>query len=260
VIIFEAYGVSMWVGTNRREARERIPEVLPPGWEPRDSVKDVADHRLAILGDDRGTYGVDLGGSFLIEGASLDLALEILDGVVRSRLASAAPDKVFVHAGAVAYGGTALLVPAPSFAGKTTLVAGLVRAGATYYSDEFAPLDADGLVHPYAKPLSLRGADHVQTDHHVESLGGIAGEEPLPVGVVVVTTFRPGAEWRPKRLSAGEGALALLSNAVPARKRPAQALRAATRAADGAVFLEGDRGEAEDIVPTLLAELRARAT
>ena len=44
-------------------------------------------------------------------------------------------------------------------------MAALVRAGAEYYSDEFAPLDAGGLVHPFAKPLSIRNERFVQVDH-----------------------------------------------------------------------------------------------
>jgi hypothetical protein len=257
MITFKAFGVAMWIATNRWEVRERLPEILPPGWEH--AEHEEAKHRLGILGDDRGTYGVDLGGAFLLEGVPLDLALETMDSVVRRRIAEEAVDRIFVHAGVVAYGGTAMLIPGGSFTGKTTLVAALVRAGAVYYSDEFAPLDSDGLVHPYAKPLSLRDADQLQTDHHVESLGGIAGEGPLPVGAVVVTTFRPGARWRPRRLSPGRGALALVSHTVPARERPAQSLHAITRAVDGAVLLEGDRGEADAIAPLLLAELEARA-
>ena len=67
------------------------------------------------------------------------------------------------------------MLPAPSFGGKTTLVAALVRAGAIYYSDEFAVLDEQGFVHPYAKPLSIRGADNWQVNHSVASLGGVVG-------------------------------------------------------------------------------------
>ena len=53
-----------------------------------------------------------------------------------------------------------------------------------------------------------------------------------------MTTYRPGTEWRPEPLSPGRGALALLANTVPARERPAQALRALTRAVDGAILLD----------------------
>ena len=63
---------------------------------------------------------------------------------------------VFVHAGVVGWKGRALVLPGKSGAGKTTLVAELIRAGATYYSDEYAVLDERGRVHPYARPLAVR--------------------------------------------------------------------------------------------------------
>ena len=95
----------------------------------------------------------------------------------------------------------------------------------------------------------------MQTDHPVESLGWTAGSEPLPMGAIVVTSYRANAEWRPRRLSGGEGAMALLANAVPARERPAQVMRVISRAAKGAIVLESDRGEADGVAPLLLAEL-----
>lgn len=258
VIVFEAFGVKMWLGTNRREAADRMRSVLPPGWKLTRAM-DVEDHRLAIIGEmKRGTYTIDLANTSLVEGVSLDLALEVVETAIRERIAINAPDHIFVHAGVVAYQGRALLIPGRSFSGKTTLVAALVRAGATYYSDEFAPIDKDGLVHPYAKPLSIRGDDLLQTNHDVESLGGTSGEEPLPVGAVLEATYRPGAAWRPTRLSPGQGALALLAHTVPARTRPDAVLPALKHAVQDATILQGDRGEADELAPLLLAELAAQ--
>ncbi len=98
-----------------------------------------------------------------------------------------------------------------------------------------------------------------QTDHPVESLGWTAGSEPLPIGMIVVTSYRPGAEWSPRRLSSGEGAMALLANAVPARERPAQVMRALSRASAGAIVLESERGDAAELAPLLLGELEQAA-
>ena len=61
-----------------------------------------------------------------------------------------------MHAGVVGWNGRALLLPGRTLSGKTTLVAELLRAGATYYSDELAVLDARGRVHPFPKPLAIR--------------------------------------------------------------------------------------------------------
>ena len=120
----------------------------------------------------------------------------------------------------------------------------------------FAVIDRDGLVHPYAKALSVRddGA-WLQTDHAVESLGGVAGEEKLALGLVVITSYKPDAEWNPQRLSQGAGAMALLANAVPARERSEEVMEAISRAVGGSVVIQSDRGEADVVAPLLLREL-----
>jgi hypothetical protein len=157
-----------------------------------------------------------------------------------------------VHAGVVAYGSRAIVIPGRSFSGKTTLVAELVKAGAVYYSDEYAVLDEGGLVHPYSKPLSIRLAGLGQTDFHVSELGGVAGDAPLPIGLVVAARFEPGADWRPRELSGGESVLAMLANTVPAQDRPAQSLATIKRALNGTLVLEGERGEAAGLSRELL--------
>jgi len=259
LMVFESFGVKMWLGSNRREAAERLHEVLPPGWKQYPDIV-VGEHRFGLIGDKGGTYRVDLANFPLAEKVPLDLALEVLESAIRQRVAFNAPDHIFVHAGVVAHEGRALLIPGKSFSGKTRLVASLVRAGATYYSDEFAPIDGDGLVHPYAKPLSIRGDNQLQTNHHVASLGGTSGEDPLPVAAVVHTTYREGALWEPTSLSPAQGALALFGHAVAARDRPEAVLSALTAAVDGATIVDGDRGEADELAPLLLAQLGAQQT
>jgi hypothetical protein len=60
------------------------------------------------------------------------------------------------HASAVERDGAALIFPAPMESGKTTLAAGLVRAGFRYLTDEAVAIDPDTLlVQPYPKALSV---------------------------------------------------------------------------------------------------------
>ena len=206
------------------------------------------------------TYSVYRGTTCVSMGQGLELSLVVLDGQIRGHVALHSPEMTFVHAGVVAQDGRAIVLPGQSFSGKTTLTAALVRAGATYYSDEFAVFDPEGRVHPYAKPLSIRvHREKLQEEHPVESFNGVAGKEPLAVGLLVVTSFRPGAEWDPKRISSGEGALALLSNTVTVRKRPEAGMRAVTKSLENAVVLEGERGEADDVAERLLEAAGAQA-
>jgi hypothetical protein len=132
-------------------------------------------------------------------------------------------------------------------------VEALVRAGASYYSDEYAVFDVEGRVHPYPKPLTLKQRNPAgKRQCSVEDLGGQVGTEPLPVGRIVATSYRPGARWRPRVLSRGPAALALLDNTVVARTRPSFALGVIRRATARAVLLKSPRGDVEEAVGRLL--------
>jgi hypothetical protein len=251
-LVFEAYGVPIALTASSADMIERARAYMPPGAKP---WSGPVQRRFEILEQSPGTYTFGKDGLVQNDGLTAELAVLMFDTELRLFIARKAPGVIFVHAGVVAHRGKAIVMPGLSFAGKTTLVAALVRAGATYFSDEFAVLDDEGLVHPYAKALSLRDNNHIQSEHSVESLGGVAGDDPLPIGAIAVTTYRPGAEWNPRRMSAGEGAIAMLANTVPARERPTEALHAIKRAINGAVVLESERGEADALAPLLLAEL-----
>jgi hypothetical protein len=127
-----------------------------------------------------------------------------------------------------------------------------VRAGATYYSDEFAVIDAAGLVHPFAKPLSVRQEGGPTLATPVEALGGRAGAQPLKPLLVALATHKPEARWRPARLSPGQALLALLAHTVPVRRRPAASLRALGKALRGVWVLRGPRGDAAATAGMLL--------
>lgn len=65
-------------------------------------------------------------------------------------------DFVLLHAAAASRDGVGVLLPAASEAGKTTLVAGLVRSGFAYLTDEAAGIDpATLLIQAYPKPLTI---------------------------------------------------------------------------------------------------------
>jgi hypothetical protein len=174
----------------------------------------------------------------------------------RARLAVAelAPDRVFVHAGVVALDRRAILVPGRTHTGKTTLVAELVRRGAEYYSDEYAVVDREGWVHPYAKPLGVRGVPGAPaTGVTVAELGGCAGQAPIRVGTVLATEFQPRAHWEPAPLSPGLATLRLFDNAVAARSRFAEVHRTlATALLPEVQAWHGPRGEAADVATWLL--------
>jgi hypothetical protein len=251
MIAFESFGVRISVTADTPEVIDRIPSMLPP--DARLLPSPSTGEAFGLLADGADGYVFTREGSPVSRRLDLEFALMLLENQLRIYIGLHAANRIFVHAGAVAKKGRAIVVPGLSFSGKTSLVLAMVRAGGVYYSDEFAVLDEQGLVHPYAKSLSLRGdGQHERGDLGVECFGGTAGQEPLPIAAVVLTTYRAGAQWTPRRLSPGRGALAMFANTVAAMQRSEEALRVITRALDGAIILESERGEADEIAHQLL--------
>jgi hypothetical protein len=247
---FEAFGVRVAVAAPK-VLMERVEAVLPPARRRCDPA--AAEVAFGLVDAPDGT-AIAKDDEMLTEGIPLHTALEVLEREVRTEVALRAPGFIFVHAGVVAREGRGLVLPGASFAGKTTLVAALVRAGAAYFSDEYAVLDQEGRVHPYARPLAMR-ENGVARLQDASDLGGVVGDRAVPVTAIVVTSYRDDAAWEPDTLSHGEAVLALIENAVPAQSRPAETLQAATRAVEGARLQRGERGDANRTAALLLDDL-----
>lgn len=248
-----AYGVPVAIRANRPAALARLRERLPPGWRP--SAGDRGGRRYSlIVPRHAGFRALYAGTARLARARDLDPVLDAFESDLQLHVAELAPRYVFIHAGVVGWQGRAILLPGRSMAGKTVLVAELLRAGATYYSDEYAVLDGHGRVHPYARPLGLRTERGGRDRRAPETLGASSGKRPaaLPVGLVALCRYRLGARWRPRRLSRGAAALALVANTVSARRAPARALRAIRAVVLHAPVLRGLRGEARDTAAALL--------
>jgi hypothetical protein len=258
---FVSYGRRIGVRVNDLRVLPQVLELLPPGRTASSSpfVRRLYSIFVGGNGARAGVRRLHLAyaDSLRIARTSeLTTALDAFDSDLRLHVAERARGRVFVHAGVVGWRGRAIVIAGRSFSGKSSLVAALVRAGATYYSDEYAVFDERGRVHPFLSPLSLRGKDAERpTRHGAESLGRPPGGKPLRVGLVAVSEYRPGARWRPRHLTPGQGILALLANTVPARERPAAALAALQQAVANAPVLKGKRGEAAEVADLLLQSI-----
>ena len=138
-------------------------------------------------------------------------------------------------------------------------MAELVRAGATYYSDEYAVLDEKGRVFPYPRPIHLRREGSAVRDRvAMAALGGKTGRLPLPVGLVLMTHYREGARWRPRPLTPGQLVLALFANTVAAKHAAERALPVLRAVAVGALGLRGVRGDAAALAQQILERIEQK--
>ena len=149
-----------------------------------------------------------------------------------NRRALDSSEHLILHAGGVVGDGVGVVFPGAMEAGKTTLAAGLVRAGLGYLTDEGVAIDRETLrIHPYPKPLSVdRGAwplfpelepdadlatdayKHDQwqvppTDIRPDALG-----QSCPVDVIVFPKHVPGGETALEPLGRAEALIELAKN------------------------------------------------
>jgi hypothetical protein len=195
--------------------------------------------------------------------------------VNRAAVASC-PDRALVHAAAAERGGRAVLLPAPMNAGKTTLVAALVRAGLRYLTDEAvavepAPLTLRGLakpltIDPGARPLladlepavepAARAYAGERWHVDVRTIRPDAVATSAAPALVVVPRHVPGAATALTPLSRSQALVALCENSFNLDRAGTAGLAAladVVRASSCYRLVVGDLATATDLVLDLLA-------
>ena len=145
-----------------------------------------------------GSYQLELDGDMLIHSSDQRDVLNHFAWHVNSHAMQAATDRLVIHSGAaVSPRGGAVLLPGPSGSGKTGLVAGLVRAGFGYLSDEAAGIDPEtGLecLHIRSHSRSSRGCSTASAPRWTRREHG---RSRLTSGWSIPTRFE--TTWSPAR-------------------------------------------------------------
>jgi hypothetical protein len=252
---FTAYGTHFLIRTNIASMLPALLNCLPLGAEL-DSLESAEkpDHVYSIVIANHSGFSaiVRRDNRRVALAHTEEQLLALFEQQLISRVANSARDRVFVHAGVVGWRDRAILIPGRSTHGKTTLVTHFIQAGATYYSDEIALLDSEGLVHPYARPLQVRRqkGSLVQTTVPAEQFGctGGIGAKPIRPAMLLACRYREGATWCPKEISAGAAALELTRHSTSAYRHPHAAFHATSQAASHLKAWRGTRGEALHVV------------
>jgi hypothetical protein len=267
--------------------KESIPEMPHKAWViafgvsvciKSDSVKlleDAVDRsRKALVGNleiipecstphefslfrDNGTYVLHHDGQIARHSSNRRYFLKSFESMLRIKIAEYAYNRVFLHAGVVGWKGKAVIFPGDSFDGKSTLAAEFVRAGADYYSDEYAVLDSDGLVHAFPRLISIRRWNVSEEIFDVseipaESLGGTIGRGALPVGWILFTKYDENAVWAPTPLTPGKAVIEIISQTIPIRYAPEFSLKVLKKITSNAILLKSNRGDAREFVESFL--------
>ncbi len=157
-----------------------------------------------------------------------------------------------VHAGTVQCNGRVLLLPGMTHSGKSSIVAELLRRGATYFSDEYALIDPEGRVHPYPRPLLLRDGGDRQVPVLAGELNAPVGDGPAPPGWILLLNYQAGESWNVVPLAQSLAVLALLENTPHELARSPRMMEQFERAVAGAKCYAGKRGDAADAAIEIL--------
>lgn len=254
-LLVECFGARVAIEADDAQLLDEIQNRLPP--QSHVASGDVSDEVIRVhhAGDGGFTSRDGIGNR---HSPDRDALLEDLTASLRFAIACHARSFVFIHGGAVRWKGRAVLIPGKSLSGKSTLTRALLEAGAEYYSDEHIVLDRDGVVHPWPKPLSLRRQNHTrQYEVAAESLGAWVAGSPAPAGLILLSSYRRCARWRPGAVPATEAALALAANAFAARLSPHKVMQAVSAAALQARCLRSHRPDARRVAGSILAAMES---
>ena len=124
---FESYGVKVRLESNKSETLAQAKATARRALLGRlDSIDcQLADHSFGFRVDKKGVCYLFQDGQKMVHGLPDQRFFRFFDSLVRILVGEFAPEHVFIHAGVVGWKGKAILFPADSFKGKTTLVAEL---------------------------------------------------------------------------------------------------------------------------------------
>ena len=243
---YQALSYSFEVRWNSDPIGDYVRSVLEPfavpsdPWEQRSpTTRSTPPTYFVVQGrpSDDARYELLFGDQFafttMMRSSQLTNVLTHLFWHINSEATQRTGDFLLVHAGAVVTpGGDGVLLPAPSGSGKTTLVAGLVRGGFSYLSDEAGAIDpVTGKLHAYPKALTLKrsprelfpglgsgnGGRYVQRGPwyvRSEDLRPGAAGEPSAVRFVVAPRYREGGRTELAPMSRAAGVVELCNNTL----------------------------------------------
>jgi hypothetical protein len=251
---FKTYGVTASIECNEQALLDEAIAVAYASLLGNTKTSKAKSPDVTFGLERRGPQSYDLyvNGEGISSGRSRWKFLKFFDAMLRATVGEYSKEFVFLHAGVVGWNGKAIIMPADSFKGKSTLTAELVRRGAAYYSDDFGIIDGNGLAHAFPRTISMRDHEFRPFDISPESLGGSRTEKPIPVGCILLTEYKKGAKWRPQMLSAGQGVLELIPFALSFRRNPEFCLRVLNSVASRAIIASSPRGTAEEFAPRIL--------
>lgn len=237
-----AFGCNVQIATECAEAKAILERYVFPSLPRMVDTPGEPDISIRV---DRVADGFQLSVNDIVA-ASAESAISLVPDLIRALDDAVIPRLTAlraVHAGAVLWRERALLLPGATHAGKSSLVAELLRRGATYFSDEYALIDAEGRVHPYPRPLLMRNGCPEQFPVLAGECNASVGSGPAPVGWIFSLEYLPESGWCVEAVPQSEALLNLLRNTPHVLADMPDMVGVFQRAVAGATCYAGRRSE-----------------
>jgi hypothetical protein len=219
---------------------------------------------------------MDLDGECLHRGRTPERILEFALWDANTKAIGSSHGCLAIHAAAASLDGSAVVLPAPPDSGKSTLVAGLTRAGFAYLTDEAALIDpADGRVRPFPRSLWLaRGSLEAVFGKEASSMRWATGRQfhvrprdlrPRAIGrasrvrLVVAPRFEPGAATTLEPVCRAEGVMILAENAFHLERFGGAGIELLGRVVENASCYRLRFGDLDEAVTTIRGVMRSGA-
>jgi len=221
-----------------------LPRITPEAGQPDVRIcLDASDGKYRLFAHDVLVASAPDARDLVVE------LIRVLDETVVKNLAALHA----VHAGAIQWGGRVVLLPGKSHVGKSALVAELLRQGATYFSDEYALIDGEGLAHPYPRPMLLRDGGPHQIPALAEEWHAAVADTSAPVALILFLVYEPNGDWSTEAIPQGMALLNLLENTPHVLADSAEMVTSFQRAVAGARCYRGTRGDAVEAARRILS-------
>jgi hypothetical protein len=243
VFSIRAFGSSIRIENACPELQSALERFIYPPI-PRDDVPPSSHDVVLSIDGSAGSYRLavnNVEAASTSDGAKLLLAvLKALDDAVIPRL----QELKAIHAGAVVLEDRAILIPGSTHAGKSSMVAELLRRGAKLLSDEYALIDNEGRVHSYPRPLMLRDRRLQQSPVLPGELGSDFAGQPVPVKWILALEYKPETDWQVREVPQSEALMILLRNTPHAMAESPEMVDTFLCAVSSAKCFAGHRGDA----------------
>ena len=241
----QAFGCHIRVETSCSEAYDALERYIFPPFPRTQHAPSGADIAVKVERVDDRFLLLANGTEITVSESLINLApalIRVVDDAVIRNLGNFRA----VHAGTVLCGRQALLLPGATHAGKSSIVAKLLRRGAKYFSDEYALIDPDGFVHAYPRPLLLRNGMPEQIPVLPEELNSSFGVGPVPIGWILCFEYQPTYLWDVEKVPQSEGLMLLLRNTPHALEDSPSMVDVFLKAVARAECYVGRRGDVEE--------------